>query len=284
MTSFGMNLMLWTGHVTERDRGLLKTLKKTGFDVVEFPVFDGTPDHYARMSAMVEGLGLKALASSALVGAVNPLSADKAERVAAVQRTKWAIDCSHALGAPLLIGPMHSAIGQFTGVGATKAERAWAISYHRAVGDHALKRSITFGLEALNRFECYFLNTMEQLADYLDEVDHPAVKAMFDTFHANIEEKDLGAAIRRIRKHLVHVHISENDRGVPGRGHVPWTTVFDALRGIKYRGPLVIESFGRALPELAAATKVWRDFFPSKEAVYREGLRHMKKHWPTEGR
>ncbi len=102
---------------------------------------------------------------------------------------------------------------------------------------------------------------------------------MYDTFHANIEEKDPVGAIKTINKHLIHVHISENDRGTPGKGHVPWDATYKALRKAKYDGWLTIEAFGRSLPQLAAATRVWRDFAPSYEEVYRFGYRSMKQGW-----
>ena len=105
------------------------------------------------------------------------------------------------------------------------------ITFHRNVGDYAAKKDVRFAIEAINRFECYFVNTMQQLADYLDEVDHPAIKGMYDTFHANIEEKDPIAAIKTIKKHMIHVHISENDRGTPGKGHVPWAGNLQGLAG-----------------------------------------------------
>jgi D-psicose/D-tagatose/L-ribulose 3-epimerase len=100
---------------------------------------------------------------------------------------------------------------------------------------------------------------------------------MYDTFHSNIEEKDPVAAIKTIKRHLIHVHISENDRGTPGKGHVPWAATYKALRAAKYDGWLTIEAFGRAIPALAAATRVWRDFFPNKEEVYKFGLKSMKQ-------
>ena len=78
---------------------------------------------------------------------------------------------------------MHSELGYFSGDPATAAERKRALSFHRKAGDYAAKKGVTFALEALNRFECYFLNTMQQLNDYLDEVDHPHVQGMYDTFH-----------------------------------------------------------------------------------------------------
>jgi D-psicose/D-tagatose/L-ribulose 3-epimerase len=274
---YGFNLLLWTGHVTDEHLPIFKALKKAGYDGVELPLFEGTPDHYARLGEHLVKLGLGVTTVSVLGAGHNSLSQDKVERKAALERAKWAVDCTAALGAPILAGPMHSEIGYFSGNGATAQERKYGLSFHRAAGDHAAKKNVRFAVEALNRFECYFLNTMAQLADYLDEVDHPHVKAMYDTFHSNIEEKDPVAAIKTIKRHMIHVHISENDRGTPGKGHVPWDATYAALKAAKYDGWMTIEAFGRAIPALAAATRVWRDFFPNKEEVYKLGLKNMRK-------
>lgn len=275
----GFNLLLWTGHVTAEHKPLLKRLKAAGYDGVEVPMFEGTPDHYARLGEILDGIGLERTAVSVLGPGSNAIAADKAQQKAAAGRAKWAIDCCAALGGDIIAGPMHSELGAFSGTAPTATERKRGIAFHHRAGDYAAKKNVRFALEALNRFECYFLTTMDQLADYLDEVDHPAIKGMYDTFHANIEEKDPVAAIKSIRRHMIHVHVSENDRGTPGRGHVPWAATYKALRKSKYDGWLTIEAFGRALPALAAATRVWRDFFPSPESVYREGIRHMRRGW-----
>ncbi len=274
---YGFNLLLWTGHVTDEHVPIFKALKKAGYDGVELPLFEGTPDHYARLGDHLAKLGLGVTTVSVLGAGHNALSQDKTERKAALERAKWALDCSAALGAPILAGPMHSEIGYFSGNGATAQERKYGLSFHRAAGDHAAKKNVRFAVEALNRFECYFLNTMAQLADYLDDVDHPHVKAMYDTFHSNIEEKDPVAAIKTIKRHMIHVHISENDRGTPGKGHVPWDETYKALKAAKYDGWMTIEAFGRAIPALGAATRVWRDFFPNKEEVYKLGIKNMRK-------
>ena len=278
----GFDLLLWTTHVTDEHLAVIRDIKRCGYDGVEIPIFEGTPDHYARLGATLDSLGLERTAISVIGPAgKNPLSPDKDSRQAAIDYMKWLVDCTSALGASIVAGPLHSEIGYFSGNGPSTAERKRGLSFHRKVGDHAAKKNVRVALEALNRFECYFINTMEQLADYLDELEHPQIKAMYDTFHANIEEKDPVAAIKTIRKHLLHVHISENDRGTPGKGHVPWAQTFKALKGIKYDGWLTIESFGRALPALAAATRVWRDFFPTRESVYRGGFKHMKQGWAS---
>ena len=275
----GFNLLLWTPHVTAAHEAILKDLKKTGYDGVEIPMFEGDPAHYAKVGEMLDRIGLERSVVSVLGSGCNPLSPDKAQQKAAVERAKWVIDCSVALGAPIIGGPMHSEHGYFSGAPATAAERKRALSFHRKAGDYAARKNVRFALEALNRFELYFLNTMEQLSAYVEEVDHPAIKAMYDTFHANIEEKDPVAAIKTIRPYMIHVHISENDRGTPGKGHVPWAETFKALRKAKYDGWLTIEAFGRALPPLAAATRVWRDFAPNYEEVYKFGFKTMKQGW-----
>lgn len=276
----GFNLLLWTPHVTLKHEPILRALKKTGYDGVEIPMFEGDPAHYARLGELLDRIGLERTVVSVIGPAgKNPLSPDKAHQQAALDYAKWTIDCSAALGAPILGGPMHSELGHFTGQPATAAERKRAVTFHRRAGDYAARKKVTFALEALNRFECYFLNTMEQLAGYVEEVDHPAIKAMYDTFHSNIEEKDPVAAIKTIRPHMVHVHISENDRGTPGKGHVPWAETYKALKKAKYDGFLTIEAFGRAMPALAAATRVWRDFAPSPDEVYKLGFRNMKQGW-----
>lgn len=274
---YGFNLLLWTGHVTEEHLPIFKALKKAGYDGVEFPLFDGTPDHYARLGDHLDKLGLERSTVSVLGSGHNPLSPDKAQQQAALERAKWAVDCTAALGGTILAGPMHSELGYFSGGPATKQEHQRGVSFHRRAGDHAAKKNVRFAVEALNRFECYFLNTMEQLCEHLDAVDHPHVKAMYDTFHSNIEEKDPVAAVKAIKKHMIHVHVSENDRGTPGKGHVPWAETFKAIKAAKYDGWMTIEAFGRAIPALAAATRVWRDFFPNKEEVYKVGLKTMKQ-------
>jgi D-psicose/D-tagatose/L-ribulose 3-epimerase len=117
---------------------------------------------------------------------------------------------------------------------------------------------------------------MDALGALLQGIGHPNIRAMYDTFHANIEEADPIGALIRNKADVVHIHISENDRGVPGRGNIPWAETFAAIKAIGSDDWLTIESFGRGLPDLAAATKVWRDFAESPEAVYRDGYTHIR--------
>ena len=192
---------------------------------------------------------------------------------------KWAIDCSQALGSTVLCGPFYQPLGVFTGQGPTKEEKQCAAEVHRQAADIAAKADVTLAVEFLNRFECYFLNTMADAAAYVKSVNKPNFGVLYDTFHANIEEKDPVGCISKDMDVIKHVHISENDRGTPGKGHVDWPGTFKALRSGGYDDWMVIEAFGRALPALAAATRVWRDFFPSAGEVYTEALKLIKEQW-----
>ncbi|AZL58166.1 sugar phosphate isomerase/epimerase [Tabrizicola piscis] len=280
----GMCMFLWTTHVGPQHDALLADIRATGFDGVEIPVFEGSPDVYARLGQRLDAVGLQRTAVSAIGDpALDLISPDAAVRRAGVDRMRWVLDCSAALGADRVSGPLHSVLGQFSGQGPTEDELARAADSQQQIGAHAATLGVTVGLEALNRFECYLLNTMADLAAFIRRVDHPNIRAMYDTFHANIEETDPIAALTRNRAEVVHIHISENDRGVPGRGNIPWAETFAAIKGIGYDDWLTIESFGRGLPDLAAATKVWRDFAESPEAVYRDGFAHITRHLQTIG-
>ncbi len=275
----GMCMFLWTTHVTADHEALLRDIKATGFDGVEIPIFEGDAAHYARLGDLLDRIGLARTAVSAMGDPAMNLIGDAAARAAGVAHMRQVIDCAQALGASTLSGPLHSTLGHFSGLGPTAAELAHSVASQRAIGDHAARRGVTLGLEALNRFECYLVNTMADLCAHIDAIGHPAIRAMYDTFHSNIEEQDPIAAFTENLRHIVHVHMSENDRGVPGRGNIPWAETFAAIRRSGYDGWLTIEAFGRGLPALAAATKVWRDFARTPEEVYREGFSHIRRGW-----
>jgi D-psicose/D-tagatose/L-ribulose 3-epimerase len=280
----GFNMLLWTTHVTEEAFPLLEAIKKVGYDGVEIPLFEGQPEHFEKVGKAIKDNGLTCTSVTVIPDEEhNPVSADAKHRQGAAQHLKWAIDCSAALDSEVLCGPFYQPLGVFTGQPPTEEEKQRAAEVHRQAAELAAKSNVALGVEFLNRFECYFLNTMADAADYVKRVDHPNCGVLYDTFHANIEEKDPVGCISKHIDAINHVHISENDRGTPGKGHIDWPATFKALRSSGYDRWLVIEAFGRALPDLAAATRVWRDFFPDREQVYAEGLSFIKEQWQAAG-
>jgi D-psicose/D-tagatose/L-ribulose 3-epimerase len=275
----GMNLLLWATHITEEHFPLLGKLKKAGFDGVEVPVFEGDLAHFQRIKKELANQGLACTTVTVATPEASPISPDAGVRRAAVDRLKWAIDMTAALGGEILAGPYHSPLAVFTGSGPTADEKARAADVLRLAAEAAQKARVMLAVEYLNRFECYFLTTAADARALVKQVNHPSFRTMFDTFHANIEEKNSYQTIKSMADSMIHFHISESDRGTPGTGQVHWDDAFRALREVGYDGWLVIEAFGRALPALAAATRVWRDLFPSPEEVYTQGLRFIRERW-----
>ena len=273
---FGMNLLLWTDRLHDGLLPILEKIKKMGYDGVEIPLFDLSLD-YAAWGKRFDDLGLARSAVTVRGAADNPISPDAKVRAAGVANTKRTLDCCQAAGCSTLVGPYHSAIGEFSGSGPTPDEWKWGVESMQHVAEHAGNVGVKLGVEYLNRFEIYLLNSAADTARFCKEVSHPSCRMMYDTFHANIEEKNVGDAIRTAAPQLTHVHISENDRSTPGMGGIPWAATFDALKQVGYQGWLVVEAFGLALPAVVAATKIWRRMFDSEEQLARDALAFMRR-------
>ena len=273
---FGMNLLLWTGAMNDDMIPVVASLKEMGYDGVEVPIFEDNIDLYTQWGSRLQEMGLECTAVTVRGEEDNPISSDPAIRALGVENNKRALDNAAAAGAIRLVGPYHSALGVFSGQGPTEDEWKWGVDSMRQVAEHAETVGITLGVEALNRFETYLLNTHADSARFVREVNHPNARMMYDTFHANIEEKDIAQAIRDCHDVCALVHISENDRSTPGSGNVDWDTNFNTLKEVGYDGWMVVEAFGLALPELVAATKIWRRMYESEEQLASDALGFMK--------
>jgi D-psicose/D-tagatose/L-ribulose 3-epimerase len=276
----GFNLLLWTTHVTDEHWPIIERLKAVGYDGVEIPMFEGTPDHYEKLGRRLRDIDLGATGIGVMPGGgKSAVSPDLAERAGALAHLQWLTDCTAALGGALAAGPFHQPLGEFTGRGATADEKARVRDIHKQAAQYAARQGVALSVEPLNRFECYFLNSATQAAELVQAVDEPNYGYLYDTFHFNIEEDSITAVIPATIKQINHVHISENNRGVPGAGHIDFQSVFNALKQSGYDGWMTIEAFGSALPDLAAATKIWRPLFGSEAEVYERGFKLMREGW-----
>ena len=271
----GMNLLLWTNHVTEEHFNIVDTLKKTGYDGIELFLGEGNVSHYSKLGNHFSNIEMGVTAVASLAPEENIASPDLKIREAGLDKLKWSIDVGAAANVEVICGPFHSSFAYFTRQPPTLEERQWSVEMLQKAAEYAATANIILAPEAVNRFECYLYNTMADLRTMAEKVNHPNLGAMFDTHHANIEEKSQAEAIRTIAPYLKHVHISENDRGTPGRGQVQWNDAFSALKEINYDGWLTIEAFSTIIPEFANAINVWRDYSPAEE-IYTEGLQFIK--------
>ncbi|HKD05534.1 MAG TPA: sugar phosphate isomerase/epimerase [Bryobacteraceae bacterium] len=274
---FGVNTLIWSGEFDRSLFHLLPGIKAAGFDGIEVPIF-----HPARFPALevrraVSDNGLECNACSVFLPGVSLIDMDPSVRSRAMDHLKICIDTAAEAGVSILAGPFYSPVGYLPGRRRTADEWSRAIDGYREIAPEFAAANMVLALEPLNRFETFFLNTAADAAALCDAVDHPAVGILFDTFHANIEEKDIAAGYRTVGRHLKHVHTCENDRGIPGSGHVEWDAVFTALRDLDYDGWLTIESFGFALPDISAAAAIWRDIERTPESIAFEGVKFVKE-------
>jgi len=260
MNKIGFNVLAWTAAVSDDLFPIIDRLKHIGYDGVEFYLGSQDITAYKRMGDYTRDLGLETTSVMTMGKEDNPISESVSIREKALDKMKWGVDRAHDLNAKIICGPFHSAHTVFVNRPALEQEYALAGEVLNAAAEYATQANIVFALEALNRFECYLCNTMEQLLRLVKAADHPNVRAMFDTHHSNIEEKSYASALATIAPVLAHVHISENDRGTPGEGQVMWDNAFSSLAEIKYQGWLTIEAFSRNDPDFANAIGVWREF------------------------
>ncbi|HEV7251833.1 MAG TPA: sugar phosphate isomerase/epimerase family protein [Mesorhizobium sp.] len=276
----GINLLCLAGVVGREHLPALERLKAVGYDGVDVPVLAGDAEHYRWLGEELDRIGLERTTTSIVpTPEASPVSADPAVREKGIAHLDWALDCAIALGAQSMGGPFHAPIGHFTGSGPTEDELFRGAEAHRAMAARAAEHGIVLSLEPLNRFETYFLNTMEQARAYVDRVGHPNFGIMYDTFHAHIEERSQIRAIATIAGSINVLHVSENDRGIPGRGQVDFSAVFAAVKRTGFDGWVVMEAFGAGLPEIAAATRVWRPLFPDFETLFTEGHDFIRRTW-----
>jgi len=275
----GINLLLWTGNPSEEHLPLFNQIAKWGFDGVEVPIHHYNEKVYMAMRSRLNELKLGATATTVMPMEANPISDDPKVRAAGIEHLKNALKMCAVLGAEVLAGPMYSPVGKIVGRARNDDEWKWAVEAFSAAAETADGVGVDMAIEALNRFETYFVNILADACALAKKVNHRRVKVMIDSFHANIEEKDLFKAYTSCGKLARHCHISENDRGVPGTGHIDWKTYFSALKTIGYDNWLVIESFSSTVPEIASAASIWRAISPSKEAVAKDGLAFVRETW-----
>lgn len=275
----GMNLLLWTTDVDERLLPIIDNLKEAGFDGVEIPIGDPERSNYELIGKHLASVDMGCTCVTSIFEDANPASADPTVRSKAVDQLKWRIDMAKELGAEVICGPYHSAFAYFSGAPPTQQERQYSTEVMRKAAEYAGEMDVLLTPEALNRFECYLYNTLEDIAELIDDVDHPNMKMIFDSHHAHIEEKNSGLSIQAFRDKIGHVHISESDRGTPGKGQVHWDSIFSNLSSIGYDGWLTIEAFSRNKAEFASGINVWRNFQPTLDEIYVDGLTFIKSMW-----
>jgi D-psicose/D-tagatose/L-ribulose 3-epimerase len=274
---YGVTGYLWAAAYDASIEDALPRIKRNGFNGIEIPLFRAAGFPAARIQRALEAQELDCNVGTVLVDGLSLISEDSALRKKTVEHLKQLIVIAGDLNARIMAGPIYSPVGFLTGRRRTQDQWKWAVEGYRSLADTLAASRVTLAIEPLNRFETFFLNTAADAVRLASEVNHPNVGILFDTFHANIEEKDVAEAFSTVGPYLKYVHTSENDRGIPGSGHVDWLSVFSALSDMNYGGWLTIEGFGFALGDLSAAASIWRDIEKDPESIAFHGIRFLKE-------
>ena len=279
----GANTWIWVSPPT--DEALAELIPKVaamGFGYVEIPIEnlgDWDPGRTARLLAD-HGLGVT---TCLVMPPGRELAATDAETRSATQDyLVRAIDASATVGSKALCGPCYTSVGRTWRLDPAE-RRAVIAELVEALGpiaDHAAGAGVRVALEPLNRFETSVINTVAQALEVIDAVGSPGLGLAYDTFHANIEEKDMAGALRLAGDRLAHVQVCGNDRGAPGNDHIDWTALRDGLADAGYAGPVCIESFTAENQIIATAASIWRSFEGSQDAIATRGLAHLLDLFP----
>jgi D-psicose/D-tagatose/L-ribulose 3-epimerase len=275
---FGASSYIWTEIFGLEHCGILPRLKEAGLDGIEIGVLAPAPFPAQAIRKELEKSGLECTTCSTIPNGASLISEDAAARRKARIHVEDCLKATADAGGKVLCGPMYSPVGYFSGRRRTSDEWKRAVESWKEIAPIAAKNGVQVALEPLNRFETYFLNTASDAATLCDEIGDPNIGILIDTFHANIEEKGIGGALRQAGRHLKHIHSCENDRGTPGTGNVNWREFFSTIAVIHYDGWMVIESFGFSLGTLSAAASIWRDIEREPEAIAFDGVKFLREH------
>jgi D-psicose/D-tagatose/L-ribulose 3-epimerase len=273
----GVNTFIWSAAIDRTVLDLFPVIRRNGFNGVEVPLFRARDFPAAELRKTAEANGLECNACTVLVDGLSLIADDPDLRRRTLAHLKDLVRAAAEANVGTIAGPIYSPVGFLPGRRRTEDEWKWAVEGYQALGETLTSNRVTLAIEPLNRFETFFLNTAADAATLAEQVGHPRIGILFDTFHANIEEKNVADGYLTVGNHLKHVHTCENDRGIPGSGHIDWKAVFAALRTLKYDGWITIESFGFALGDLSAAAAIWRDIESSPDVIAFEGIPFLKK-------
>lgn len=276
---FGINSFLFTFPFTNESTKWFPTFKKWGFDSVEIAIDDPAAIDPAYIRSELDQAGLTCCSVCGAFGLDRDLRGTPEAQENSRQYITALIDQAAILGAPVVAGPVYSAVGRRNAEEPAAQKQQWktVVKNLKPLCKHAAKQGVAICVEPLNRFETDFINTVDQVLQLIEDVGSPALKIHLDTFHMNIEEKFQPAAIKKAGKLIGHFHACGSDRGTPGNDHIDWPGIAKALKAAKYDGGVVIESFTKDVKIIAAAAAIWRQIEPSQEDIARKGLKFLRK-------
>ena len=266
MRTLGIEIFYWIDDWAGNQTAYFSRARATGFDAVEISLVDGPNIDILRFQDELDRYNLDVFCSMGLPVDKDITSPDGRTRDEGVEYLKRCLETAAKLGSPLLGGIPYAPWLYFP----DPAEIQWhrersAESIHK-VANVASDLGIILTLEIINRFETFMFNSVAEGLEFIQLVDHPAVHLQLDTYHMNMEEDNIGEAIRVAGDMLRHFHCAASNRKMPGQGHINWIEVRQALDDIDYQGGLVIECFPNPNAETGRTVNTWRPLVTDYDA------------------
>lgn len=273
----GVSAFAWTTQFGPEHLRVLSLLREHGVSGFEIPMFDPAEVDAPSIRRAMEQQDMECTVCAIIPSGINPISPDQAVRYRSVEHLLDCIATSAEMGAKIVCGPLYAPIGYLPERRRTDEEWTWALEAFRRLGDALDAKAMNLAIEPVNRSETFFLRTVAETRAFCDEVGHPRIGITIDTFHANIEEKSISDAIVSAGSRLMHVHASENDRGLLGSGHANFPEIISTLRHTGYDGFIMIEGFGYSRDEGNVLGRLWGDPSVSPEDIAFQGAAYLRK-------
>jgi D-psicose/D-tagatose/L-ribulose 3-epimerase len=271
----GIHAYAWTSRWTNETLDLIDRVKNLGLDFIEIPLMVLETFDAAAIKRRLEDVGLGAVTSTVLLNDTDITSEDASIRDKGIEYLKNCVKATADIGATSFSGVIYSQ--HVRALDKRPTEQHWeysAISLKK-VAQVAKDLGVNLGIEPVNRYETFLVNTCDQALKLKDMVGEDCIKVHLDTYHMNIEEKSFYEATVKAGQDLIHYHLCENDRGIPGTGLVAWDEIFKALGEINYKGNAALESFVDATDNMN--TWVWRQLAPDGDTLLKEGVAFIQQ-------
>jgi D-psicose/D-tagatose/L-ribulose 3-epimerase len=280
MIKFSMQVITWSPRIDKTTLDYLPKLKKWGYKGIEIPLMPKFLELFdtGYIKKKLFELEMGCVITAGVPKDFNIISDDKETQQSGIKHLKNCIDITVDMGAKIMGGVLYAYDGGISN-GAPRTSSQWerSVKNLKEVAKYAALKNITLCLEPINRYEGFFLNTIEDAILLIQEIDEPNIKINIDSYHMNIEEKDIYKIIVKADSLIGLVHVSENDRGIPGTGHFDWDGFIKGLIEIKYDGWICMEAFLEIIPEIPQYTPIWRELAPNVDILAEEGINFLRK-------